>query len=60
MQYTYQPISQEVDNQAMKSGELIEYDAINIFLEKSYKKCGGETIPKTFSEKSNLSISLDH
>ena len=44
----------------MKSGELIEYDAINIFLEKSYKKCGGETIPKTFSEKSNLSISLDH
>ena len=59
MQYTYQPISQEVDNQSMKFGELKEYDAINVFLEKSYRKCGGETIPKSFSEKSNLSISLD-
>ena len=30
----------------------------NIFLEKSYIKCGGQTIPWPFSKKSNLSISL--
>ena len=28
----------------------------NNFLEKSYTKYGGETIPKTFSENSNLGI----
>ena len=31
----------------------------NIFLEKSYIKCGGETIPRPFPEKANLCISLD-
>ena len=31
----------------------------NIFSEKSYKKCGIETSPKTFSKKSNLSIFWD-
>ena len=31
----------------------------NIFLRKSYTKYSGETIPKPFSEKSKLSISLD-
>ena len=31
----------------------------NIFLEKSYTKCGGQTSPRPFSEKLNLSISLD-
>ena len=31
----------------------------NIFLEKSYIECGGETSPKPFSEKSKLSTSLD-
>ena len=31
----------------------------NIFLEKSYTKCGGEIIPRPFSKKSKLSISLD-
>ena len=31
----------------------------NIFLEKSYTKCGGETIPRPFSKKLKLSISLD-
>ena len=30
-----------------------------IFLEKSYRKCGGETSPRLFSEKSKLSISPD-
>ena len=31
----------------------------NIFLEKPYIKCGGETIPRPFSKKSKLGISLD-
>ena len=31
----------------------------NILPEKSYTKCGGETIPRPFSTKSKLSISLD-
>ena len=33
-------------NQTMKYfGQLIESNVRNIFLEKSYRKCGGETIP---------------
>ena len=43
-------------NQTMKFGQLIEYNMRNIFLEKSYTKYGGETIPRPFSKKSNLSI----
>ena len=39
--------------------QLIEYNLENIFPEKSYTKCGGETIPILFSKKSKLSISLD-
>ena len=31
----------------------------NIFLEKSYTKCGGETSPRPFSKKSKLIISQD-
>ena len=31
----------------------------NIFPEKSYLKCGGEPSPRPFSEKLELSISLD-
>ena len=44
--------------QTMKFGQLIEYNMRNIFLEKSYTKCGGETILRPFSEKPKLSISL--
>ena len=29
----------------MKFGQLLEYNMKNIFAEKSYTKCGGETIP---------------
>ena len=43
----------------MKFVQLIEYNMRNIFLEKSYTKCGGETSPRPFSEKLKLSISLD-
>ena len=52
-------ISRSKDNQTMKFGQLIEYNMRNIFLEKSYTKCGGETSPRPFSEKLKLSISLD-
>ena len=43
----------------MKFGQLIEYNMRKIFLEKSYRKCGEETIPRHFPEKLKLSISLD-
>ena len=33
-------------NQAMKFGQLIEYNNRNIFLEKWYRIYDGETIPK--------------
>ena len=39
--------------------QLIEDNIRIIFLEKSYTKCGGETIPRSFSKKSKLNISLD-
>ena len=43
----------------MKFGELTECNRRNIFLEKSYAKCGGETSPRPFPEKLKLAISLD-
>ena len=46
-------------NQTMKFGYLIEYNTRNIFLKKPYTKCAGESIPRPFSKKSKLSISLD-
>ena len=52
-------ISRSKDNQTMKFGQLIEYNMRNIFVEKSYTRCGGETISRPFSKKSKLSISLD-
>ena len=38
-------------------GQFIEYNMRNIFLEKSYTKCGGETSPRPFSGNLKLSIS---
>ena len=52
-------ISRSKDNQAMKFGQLIEYNMKNIFLDQPYTKCGGETIPRPFLRKSKLSIPLD-
>ena len=46
-------------DETMKFGQLIEYNMRNIFLQKSCTKCGGETIPRPFSKKLKLSISLD-
>ena len=53
-------ISRSKGIQTVKFGQLIEYKISNIFFfEKSYTKCGRETIPRPFSKKSNLRISLD-
>ena len=43
----------------MKFGQLIEYNRRNIFIEKAYTKCDGETISSPFTKKSKLSVSLD-
>ena len=43
----------------MKFGQLIEYNMRNIFVEKSYTKCGAESIPRPFSKKPKLSLSPD-
>ena len=52
-------ISRSKANQTMKFCQLIEYNMRNIFLEKSYRKCDGETIPRPSSGKFKLRISLD-
>ena len=46
-------------NQSMKLSQLIKYNMRTIFLEKSFSKYGGITIPKPISKKLKLSISLD-
>ena len=43
-------ISRSKDNQTLKFGQLIECNMT---------KCGGETSPRSFSEKLKLSIILD-
>ena len=50
-------ISRSKGNGTIKFVQLIQYNR-NIFLEKSYTKCHGETKPRSFSTKSNLSVSL--
>ena len=52
-------ISRSKGNQRTKFGQLIEYNMKNIFLEILCTKRGGESIPRLFSKKSKLSISLD-
>ena len=46
-------------NQTMEFGQLIVYNMRNIFVEKSCAKCAGEAIPRLFSKRSKLGISLD-
>ena len=44
----------------MKFRQFIQYNMRNIFVEKSYAQCVGETIPRSFSEKPKLTVlSLD-
>ena len=45
-------ISRSKENQTMKLGQLIKYNMRNIFLEKSYIRCGGETGLRSFSKRS--------
>ena len=52
-------ISRSKDNQTMKFGQSIEYSMRNIFIQNSYTKCGGKTIPRPISKNSKLSISPD-
>ena len=51
--------SRSKGNQAMKFGKLIQHNTKHIFLKKLYTKCSGDTIPRPFSKKSDLSMSLD-
>ena len=53
-------ISRSKDSQAMKSGQLLEYNMRKIFHEKSYTKCSGKSIPRSFSKKSKLNTFVDH
>ena len=46
-------------NQAIKFGQVIECSMKNVFLEKSFTKCGGETSPRSFSKKSKLTKTLN-
>ena len=39
-------ISRSKGNYTIKFGQLIDYNMRNIFVEKSYTKCGGETYLK--------------
>ena len=56
--YTLPNTLRNKNNGTMTFGQLVEYNMGNVFLEKSYKKCRG-TIPRSFPEKSKLSVSLD-
>ena len=43
----------------MKFSQLIEHNMRSNFLENLYTKYGGETIPRPFSEKLKMNMSLD-
>ena len=45
--HTLPEIARSKGNQIMKSGELLEFNMTNIFLEKSCTKYGKKTIPRT-------------
>ena len=45
--------------QTIKFGQLQECNMRNIFLEKQWTECWGETSPRPFSKKLKLNISLD-
>ena len=45
--------SRSKGNQTMKFGQLIEHNMRNIFLEKSFALCGGETIRDPKLENQN-------
>ena len=52
-------ISRSKSKHAIKFGQLIKYNMRNLFVEKSYTKCAGETVYRPLSKISKFSISLD-
>ena len=46
-------ISRTKGNQVLKFDQLVEYNMRIIFLEKSYRKCGRETILRPFLKNKN-------
>ena len=46
-------IARSKGNQTMKFGQLTEYNIKKVFLEKSYTKCSGVTIPRPFPKNKN-------
>ena len=58
LQYICCLISQEVKATDNKLRQLIKYNMRKIFVKNSYKKCGGETMPRLrpFSEKRRLTF----
>ena len=52
-------ISSSKDKKAMKFGQFIECNMRNIFLENLCTKCDVKTIPRPFSKKLKLSVSMD-
>ena len=55
--YILPNISRSKDNQTIKFDQLIEHNMRKSFLEKSYIKCGRESIPRPFPEWSNWAYS---
>ena len=45
-------------DQTMKFRQFLKYNTINIFLEKQFGKCDGESSTRSFSKKSKSSKSL--
>ena len=52
-------ISRSKGKLTMKFDQVIQYNLRNIFVEKAYTKCAGETIPRPLCKKSKLRIPLD-
>ena len=52
-------ISRGKGSQTTKFGQLTECNMRIVFIEKSYTKYGGETSPRSFSEKFKLGKCLD-
>ena len=46
-------------DQTMKFGQFIEYNMRNIFLEKPYKKCGGEASPRNVIQLFLLHVQVE-
>ena len=51
-------ISRSKANQAMKFGQLIEYNLINIFREKSYTEGSGDATCRPFKIKIKIKVKL--